>query len=428
MNRVFWFSPVPPARTDIAQYSLRVVPHLTPLIDLDVVGPDINRTDSDDGVAEVLPWRPAGTLTMRDLNASHLCVYNIGNNPVFHGQIMRTCLQHPGIVVLHDRSLQDLCYAILDEKNGAGSYQTVMSHWYGRTGREGARAVLAGDVPVSDLAQDFPLFEVVLQGALGVVTHNPDVAAEIADRFPGLPIITLHLPYESDAPHAPRVPALRPDQPIRLVMFGYLNPNRRLCEFLRAWGLSPWRKRFELDLAGELNNGQEVQAAIAETGLGGQIRIHGFLADDQLDALIAGAHLVLNLRNPTMGEASGSQLRIWANGAASVVSDTGWYRRLPEGSVLRVTTEREHSDLLMLLDDLAERRIDLDTIARRGGACLTASDPRVYALTLAEWLESEREAMFARWADAAQIEAIARTYARCTPTRFIPKLPGRLLA
>lgn len=427
MNRVFWFSPVPPARTDIAQYSLRVVPHLVPLIDLDVVGPDIERPDSGDGVAEILQWRPAGTLTMRDLNASHLCVYNIGNNPVFHSQIMRTGLQHPGIVVLHDRSLQDLCYATLDEKDGDGLYQTVMSRWYGRAGREAARAVLAGDVPISDLAQDFPLFEVALQGALGVVTHNPDIAAEVADRLPGLPIITLHLPYESATTHAAGVPALRPDRPIRLVMFGYLNPNRRLCEFLRAWALSPWRERFELDLAGELNNRPEVQATIAETGLGGQIRVHGFLPDDQLDALIAGAHLVLNLRNPTMGEASGSQLRIWANGAASVVSDTGWYRRLPEGSALRVTTEREHSDLLLLLADLAERRIDLNAIARRGGACLTASDPRTYAATLAEWLESEREAMFARWADTAQIEAIAQTYARCTPSRFIPKLPDRLL-
>lgn len=430
MSCTFWFSPVPPARTDIAQYSARVVPHLEKLIDLKVVCPDAvqagNLGDNQD-----LDARKAGSVTVRDLNVARLSVYNIGNNPVFHGQILRTGMRHPGIVILHDRALQDLCHAVLDDACDDGEsdsfYQAAMSHWYGRAGRDAARAVLAGDVAASSLTHDFPLFEVALQRALGAVTHNPEVAAEMADRFPGMPIATLPLPYAPPIRREKDVLALRQDEPIRLVMFGYLNPNRRLCDFLRTWAQSPWRGRFQLDLAGEMNNGPEIKAVIAELGLGGQVRSHGFLPDNQLDALIRQAHLALNLRNPTMGEASGSQLRIWANGVASVVSDTGWYRQLPEGSVLRVSTQNEHLDLLTLLENLAECRIDLAAIAQRGGECLAASDPAIYAASLAEWLTCEMEAMFTRWTETALIEATARTYALCTPRRFVPRLPTRLL-
>lgn len=431
MSRTFWFSPVPPARTDIAQYSARVVPHLASRIEMQVVHPDEERAGGKLAGGQ-LDARPASTITIRDLNAARLSLYNIGNNPVFHGQILRTGIRHPGIVILHDRALQDLCHAVLDDApkgdGNVGSYEAAMTRWYGRAGREAAQAVLAGDVVVSDLAKDFPLFEVALQGALGAVTHNPEVAAQITERFPGMPVTTLHLPYDLAGHVAPDVPALRPDRPIRLTMFGYLNPNRRLCNFLRAWAQSPWRHRFELDLAGEMHNGPEVTAVMAEVGLGAQVRSHGFLPDDHLNTLIAQSHMVLNLRNPTMGEASGSQLRIWANGAASVVSDTGWYGQLPQGSALRVSTQDEHNALLALLDDLAMGRIDLPAVARRGTECLAASDPATYAASLEEWLAREEESMFMRWSETAQIEAMARTYALCTPPRFIPRLPARLLA
>lgn len=431
MSRTFWFSPVPPERTDIAQYSARVVPHLASLIDLQVVRPDAAQPGNEQRNQE-LPSRLASSITMRDLNASAFSFYNIGNNPIFHAQILRTSMRHPGIVILHDRSLQDLCHAVLDDRREGdedfGSYQSAMAHWYGRSGRDAARAARAGDVSVSALARDYPLFEVALQGAMGVVTHNPEVAAEITERFPGLPVATLHLPYGGTVPLARNVPELRPDQPIRLVMFGYLNPNRRLCDFLRAWAQSPWRDRFELDLAGEMNDGPEARSVMAEQGLGAQVRSHGFLPEDQLDALIREAHLVLNLRNPTMGEASGSQLRIWANGAASVVSDTGWYGQLPQGSTLQVSTDNEHGDLLVLLEDLAKCRIDLAAVARRGKECLVAGDPATYAASLAQWLTDQRECMLAGWAETSLIEAMARTYASCTPPRFVPKLPERLLA
>jgi hypothetical protein len=62
------------------------------------------------------------------------------------------------------------------------------------------------------------------------------------------------------------------------------------------------------------------------------------------------AHLAINLRFPTMGEASASQLRIWDHALPSLVTPVGWYARLPPDAVNFVRPEHEQADLHALLD------------------------------------------------------------------------------
>src|SRR6185295_18992235 len=64
-----------------------------------------------------------------------------------------------------------------------------------------------------------------------------------------------------------------------------------------------------------------------------QVTLHGFTSEAKLDQALSEAHLAINLRYPTMGEASGSQLRIWSHGLPSMVSKVGWYASLPAEAV-----------------------------------------------------------------------------------------------
>jgi hypothetical protein len=79
--------------------------------------------------------------------------------------------------------------------------------------------------------------------------------------------------------------------------------------------------------------------------LTGIVEIRGFVEEDELDALLDRAHLALNLRYPTVGEASGSQLRLWSRGLPSVVTRTGWYAELPPETTFFVDPEHEVDDL-----------------------------------------------------------------------------------
>ena len=80
-------------------------------------------------------------------------------------------------------------------------------------------------------------------------------------------------------------------------------------------------------------------------GLQGVVKLHGFVPAEELDAALAAAHLAVNLRNPTMGESSFSQLQIWDHALPTLVSQVAWYAKLPENAVAFVRPEHEVLDI-----------------------------------------------------------------------------------
>jgi glycosyltransferase involved in cell wall biosynthesis len=166
------------------------------------------------------------------------------------------------------------------------------------------------------------------------------------------------------------------------LQFGHIGPNRRLPAILDALGGLRDRLDFRLDIAGQVWDARLIDGRIAALGLQDRVKIHGFLTEAALDRLISEAHLVFNLRHPTMGEASGSQLRIWSRAAASVVSDVGWYGALPGACVLKLpaSPEAEAEGLRRLLPEIDADRARLAGIGRRGFEHLREHhDPDAYA-------------------------------------------------
>ena len=84
--RLAFFSPLPPARSGIADYSEELLLHLRKL-------------DNVDTFTE----RPA----VFDASAYDVCIYQLGNNP-FHTFAYEAAMEHPGIVVLHEANLHHL--------------------------------------------------------------------------------------------------------------------------------------------------------------------------------------------------------------------------------------------------------------------------------------------------------------------------------
>jgi glycosyltransferase involved in cell wall biosynthesis len=119
-----------------------------------------------------------------------------------------------------------------------------------------------------------------------------------------------------------------------------------LEETLEALAAFPAREQFRLDIYGQLLiDGRQLRARIRALGLKPLVKLHGYVPEEELDAALARAHLAINLRYPTMGEASGSQLRIWKHALPSLVSRVGWYSTLPTEAVAFVEPERESVDL-----------------------------------------------------------------------------------
>ncbi len=358
--RLNWFSPLPPARTDIAGFTARLLPALCRRAEV-VLWTD--QEEWDPALAAYGPVRrfdPRG-MDWAELNRADVTVYNIANNPGFHGAAWRVSRQHPGLVVLHDLSLQHLFGGIHADELDA--FADIMGRYYGSAGRWAAEAWWNGRLSVEFLGAYFPLTGLALEGALGVVVHSRPVF-EALRKAGQLSALHAELIYPA-TPNLP--PAARPDgPPYRLIVFGYIGPNRRLASVLEALAGSPRRDCFRLDIYGQVWDPDLVRESIAAHGLQDRVSLHGFVADAELEQALASAHLAINLRVPTVGEASGSQLHVWDHALPSLVSRVGWYADLPADAVAFVRPEREVEDLAALLEDFAARPEHYARMGRRG--------------------------------------------------------------
>ena len=157
--KVAYFSPLPPERTGISEYSELLLPALRERADVEVVA----RGGSAPRGADV-------------------CLYHVGNNPDAHGWIVEALRKRPGVVVLHDFVLHHLVAGLtLGRRDGEG-YLGAMQREAGVPGRLLAHGVLDGVVPPlwEVRPEDFPLAGEVLEHAAkpggGLIAHSRYVA------------------------------------------------------------------------------------------------------------------------------------------------------------------------------------------------------------------------------------------------------------
>ncbi len=386
-----WFSPLPPAATDIGHFSKRLLPALVTRADV-TVWTDQTKLDSAlERHAEVRCYNLRG-MPWADLNRGDLCIYNIGNNPLFHASIWEVARQHPGVVILHDTRLHhffDGIYRV--QRRDLSGYLAMMEFYYGAAALPEARECFMSEGRTIDvMAEKYPLTKLATENALGVVVHTRPGFATLKGSAP---LTCLPLPFAA----LPRA-AGRSDQSKRaghqhfsLILFGYIGRNRRLNAVLDALATFPEREKFHVDIYGTiLDDEKKIRTQIRALGLKGLVALHGFATEPELDAALSRADLAINLRYPTMGEASGSQLRIWAHALPSLVTQVGWYSDLPDDVVAHVRPgENEIADIQSHLRDFLGDPDRFRRMGERGWEILRQQHaPESYADQLIEFVKT----------------------------------------
>ncbi len=419
--KLHWFSPLPPARTGIAEYSVMLAPWLSQVADVTFWTDQKSWDPRLEAHGKVRRYSP-DQVPWEDLNQG-VSVFHIGNNPSFHQSIWRVSQAHAGVVVLHDVRLQDFFWGILARPGDAGEYVRCMERVYGRAG---ASAAGLGDASpdLETVALPYPLFEPAIENALGVVVHTA-TGRDLVD--PRCPCALACMPLAYDPTQARR-PVKAPGPPHELVVFGFINPNRRLISLLRALGEMPDKDAFRLRVCGRLWDETHVRAKIREYGLERHVTLQGYMT--ALDEAIARADLAINLRFPSMGEASGSQLRIWDHALPSIVTRTGWYAGLPSDAVLHVDVETEIDDLKRHLSAFVSDPAAFRKMGERGRDLLALHEPGQYVRNLMKfasqaatfrptraWLKTgQRVGLDMRcWASAMAVDSLASAAASAIP-------------
>jgi glycosyltransferase involved in cell wall biosynthesis len=349
--KLAWFSPLPPDHTEIGNVTARILPVLASSFDVTLYT-NTQKWDKSLGSACKIRNFDSTTVNWKRLHSEGIPVYHIGNHIRFHGEIIRMARLCPGIVVLHDLALHETILNLCLEKGaGLGGYFDILCRYGGPDLEElGEEFMKRRTIKNDKIIVKYPLFEYVLDHAIGVITHNPLNIEPIRGHCTA-PVLYAPLPFLPSGQLNPEIRRKRKkDQPYQIVFFGILgNPNRRLKPFLEAFAKCGKRDAFRIVIAGKYDE-KKVKGWIAALGLKGLVSMRGFVPDQELDSLLEDSDLCINLRWPSRGESSATLLRLWNFSLPSLATDTAYYSTLPEETVALVDPDSEEKDIIRHLE------------------------------------------------------------------------------
>jgi glycosyltransferase involved in cell wall biosynthesis/SAM-dependent methyltransferase len=323
--RVAFFSPLPPARSGIADYSEALLESLKRVAEVEVF------STGDQ------PFDPA---------QFDIGLYQIGNNG-FHSFVYKTALRHPGVVVMHESNLHHLMADLTIKRGDWDAYVRECEFNGGANAREFAERVRK--LEVGPDYEGLPMTRRLLESARGVIVHSRFMEDEI--RLAGFTGPIAVIPHGAWIPTADRHGyryKLGLDEITPLVgIFGFLKPYKRIAESLRAFRrLVRVAPTARMILVGEPHPEFPIEPMIRSMGLSAYVRVLGFTPIEEFVGYLAACDIVLNLRYPTVGESSGTLLRSLGLGKAVMVSEIGSFQEFPDDVCLKVPVGAGEEDLL----------------------------------------------------------------------------------
>ena len=342
--KLAWFTPFSRSSA-IARCSLGIVAELAKIAEVDLC--HFEAGESREISVPVRRFRTASDVDEQTLSKYDVVVYNFGNHLPFHREIFLLSRRHPGICVLHDFVMHHFfAEYYFNELHDPEAYALLIERVYGDAGRAAVEESLSGGKRVweSDAVAQFPLFEEVIRGALGVVTHSEFFRKCVEDIFPG-PVRRIPLAYDAE----PTAPVLSrghldvEEDEVLIVTVGHVNPNKQVIAVIDALGcLGPIAQRVKYVVLGPCSPDykRRLEAAIGQMHRKPVVRLLGQVSDESLRSYLSHADVCVNLRYPAFEGASASVIEEMLFGKPVIVTDTGFFAELPDECVLKVRPDR----------------------------------------------------------------------------------------
>ncbi len=327
--KVAYYSPLPPSRSGIADYSELLLPALRERIDVELARPG----------------------RFRRAPKADVALYHVGNDPEAHGWIVEALRRRPGVVVLHELVLHHLVAGITLARGDAAGYLAAMEAEHGLAGRLLAYGVLDNRIPPlwESRPQDFPLAGEILRLSQSLVVHSRYV--EEGARAAGYEGPIARIPHPAWTHEG-----VTTTDGKRIGCFGHVNESKRIPQLYAAFArLRERLPEARLILVG----GASRRLADLEAPEG--VTREGYVGEERLWSLMESCDVVVSLRSPTMGETSGTVVRALSIGKPLVVTDVGWFSELPDTVAVKVAADEHEMETLAaelerLLADAEARR------------------------------------------------------------------------
>lgn len=365
MTRVVCLTPLPPARSGVADYAAGLLEALARRVSVTALAPA-----PADPVPGVEVRRPTAR-ELRRLDRYDVVLAQVGNSEL-HAWIVDAIRGRPAVVTLHDVVLHHLVAAMTLGRGRGQGYVGAMAAEHGDAGRLLGYGVVSRVLPpLWEVAPDlYPLTGRGVADASLVIVHSAYAAERVREVRPEVPVEVIPLLDPRPAPPAPRParpPGGREGFPV-IGCFGFLIHAKRLPVVMDAFArLRARHLSARLVVVGESAGGLDPAAIARAAGVPEDaLTIEGYVPRERYDALLRTVDVAVSLRHPTMGESSAAVAQQLALGIPTVVSTGGWYDELPDGAVARIAPGPDEA--LELSAVLIALTGDDDLRARMGAA------------------------------------------------------------
>ena len=326
-----WFTPLPPVRSGIAQYSSEMLAQVGRTHVIDVFTSDAGqaRPDGVRGVfgAQDFVWKQAQV-------PYDLVVYQLGN-ATCHDYMWAYLARYPGLVVLHDGQLHHARARSLLHHGRPDDYRAELAFDHPSAPPDVAELGIQGLLGTATYF--WPMLRVPLMTARLVAVHNAWLAGDLGAAFPSVRFETIRMGVTDPRPLAsPRARervlerhGLPPDAVV-FAAFGGVTPEKRIAEILSGFpSVVAVEPAAQLLLIGAPVPHYDAVAGARNRGIADHVTLTDYVDDAELPTYLAAADVCLCLRWPSAGETSASWLRCLAAGKPTVITDLAHMAEVP---------------------------------------------------------------------------------------------------
>ncbi|MDP9583493.1 UNVERIFIED_ORG: glycosyltransferase involved in cell wall biosynthesis [Burkholderia contaminans] len=368
--KLAYVSPLPPARTGIADYSAELLPELARFYDIDViVDPEIAGGVPPGQFAHVSVKTPAWLRKHAD--SYDRVLYHFGNSS-FHQYMFPLLEAVPGVVVLHDFFLSGILAHMAIHGNRPDGWSRAL---YDAHGYVGLRARHQKE-DIADVIWEYPCSLGVIQKSLGLIVHSPNSLRLARHWYGGDTTDWAVIPHMRDATTATSSGDAR--DVLRLgkndfvvCAFGGLGPSKLNHRLLHAWGRSSLAQdpACHLVFVGEnqpTEYGEQLVRTIRQMGDKANIRITGWADAQTFRQYLAAADVGVQLRTLSRGETSGTVLDCMNFGKATIVNANGSMADLDRDAVWMLPDDFSDEQLVDALQTLRSDAARRQRMGARG--------------------------------------------------------------
>ncbi len=339
-------TPWPPEQSGIAYHNYHLVAALSKHCELTLLLS--SKKSSVDVNGKRLPAYPIQDLP-KIKDKFDVLIYHVGCSH-FHKEIYKQAYHIPGIVVLHDYDLHDFLRNSYRHKHEKYLYDEACQFVEAKYDQHDLDGRVIGESPHC---------EALVNRSTLTIVHNKWASRQLQDFAQQVEVLPLAaMPHDdllsvAETAHFKKTLGIKENECV-IGIFGFVHPRKRTLSVLTAVSaLVRQGYPVKLLIAGGVGGPNiDLPALLEKFNIKDKTIFTDFIEDEALfKKYMWATDVVINLRNPTVGENSGSLLMALGMGKSCIVSDHKQYQEFPDHVCWKVSVmSTEIAELTALLE------------------------------------------------------------------------------